>query len=75
MYVKMIFATYLEMRKFSLDVEWTATLTEPTSSSDNRQGFRLGIPCEPGGRDGVRSGQTFELLADIRHLLVYPLLF
>ena len=48
---------------------------ELTSSSGNRQGFRLEIPCEPGRRDCARRGQTFELLADIRHLLVYPLLF
>lgn len=48
---------------------------ELTSSSDNRQGFRLRMPCERGRCDCARRGQTFELLADIRHLLVYPLLF
>ena len=26
------------------------------------------------GRDDARRGQTFELFANIRHLLVYPLL-
>lgn len=46
---------------------------ELTSSSDNRQGFRLGIVSPEDAM--VPRGQTFELLADIRHLLVYPLLF
>lgn len=32
-------------------------------------------PGEPGGRNDARRGQTFELLADVRHLLVYSLLF